>query len=308
MENRCQQPISLLVILLFAVSCVVEKTETEPPTARRLSDQRPLVKINGEILTQADFERYLLMTQGDLAEALEASVRKALFRSFVIQRILYHKASNSDIEVSSRKVTEYLEGRTKEDSEIAQELVEQARIFLMVQKFVQTEVLSGLDINLYEMQNYYEEHYSDFRIGDQARVLEIRVERREEADRIRRQIKKGDSRTFRELAQLHSEGVTAGSGGELPILQRGQLPREFEEVIFQLKPGDVSPIFRSNQGFHIFMLEEWIRRHDQKFHEVQEQIFRILMNEKERAVVDSVVDSALEASSIKVYDPHYSMP
>ena len=51
------------------------------------------------------------------------------------------------------------------------------------------------------------------------------------------------------------------------------------------------------------MIEEWIPRHPQKFFEVRDRIFEILVASKERSATETVVNQILAAASIDVYDP-----
>jgi parvulin-like peptidyl-prolyl isomerase len=42
-----------------------------------------------------------------------------------------------------------------------------------------------------------------------------------------------------------------GDGGDLGSFERGVMVEEFEDVVFQMQPGERSPIFRTTFGFHI---------------------------------------------------------
>jgi parvulin-like peptidyl-prolyl isomerase len=44
------------------------------------------------------------------------------------------------------------------------------------------------------------------------------------------------------------------NGGDLGYVVRGQLVEEFEDVVFNLSPGQVSDVFRTRFGFHIAKL------------------------------------------------------
>ena len=78
-------------------------------------------------------------------------------------------------------------------------------------------------------------------------------------------------------------------------------------MIFSLKPGEIGQPFRSAHGFHIFALEEWIPAHDQKFYEVRDQIFDLLIAEKERERVEAYTDQLMQNASLRVSDPDLSL-
>ncbi|MEJ2082817.1 MAG: peptidylprolyl isomerase, partial [Acidobacteriota bacterium] len=106
------------------------------------------------------------------------------------------------------------------------------------------------------------------------------------------------------IARAESLGVTAAQGGDLGTYERGELPEEFEKVVFGLKPGEISQPFQSSHGFHIFALEEWIPAHAQKFYEVRDHIFDTLIAAKERERVKEYTDQLMKSASLRVVDPN----
>jgi peptidyl-prolyl cis-trans isomerase SurA len=57
---------------------------------------------------------------------------------------------------------------------------------------------------------------------------------------------------FAALAGEYSEDrLTAGKGGKLPPIDRGQTVPEFEEVAFSLEPGQISDVVETKFGFHV---------------------------------------------------------
>lgn len=60
-------------------------------------------------------------------------------------------------------------------------------------------------------------------------------------------LKRGEP--FGQVADLYSD--CPGNGGDLGSFERGVMVEEFENVVFQMKPGERSPIFRTPFGFHI---------------------------------------------------------
>jgi peptidyl-prolyl cis-trans isomerase SurA len=64
---------------------------------------------------------------------------------------------------------------------------------------------------------------------------------------------------FAELARRHSgDWGSADRGGDLGVFQRRRLPREFEEVAFDLKEQEISDVVRTQFGFHIIKTTEHV--------------------------------------------------
>ena len=75
------------------------------------------------------------------------------------------------------------------------------------------------------------------------------------AEELRKQIAGGAS--FEELAKKESDDVGSGAqGGDLGEFGRGQMVPEFEKAAFEAKAGDVTPVVRTQFGYHIIKVEE----------------------------------------------------
>jgi peptidyl-prolyl cis-trans isomerase D len=70
------------------------------------------------------------------------------------------------------------------------------------------------------------------------------------AEAVLKQAKAGAD--FAELAKKHSgDPSTAPNGGNLGQFGRGRMVKEFQDVAFSLKPGEISNLVRTQFGFHI---------------------------------------------------------
>ena len=264
---------------------------------------RPLATVHGEPVTSDEFQTHIrrAVSPGKDPKDLDLD-RRRLFQDFITETILLQNAKREGITVTQQQVREYLQEWLGKDQELTPELFEQAHRYLTIQKLLAEKIRDTVQISISEMLRYYEDHERDFVIDDQAHVLEILVYDRASAEEVLALLRSGNVLLFKETARKRSKGLTADRGGDLGIFQRGQLPPNFEDLVFSLKPGDVSPIFHSAHGFHIFMLEEWIVRHVQRFYEVQMKIFDKLTAQKEREAVENYVNDLLQVASVRLFD------
>ena len=64
-------------------------------------------------------------------------------------------------------------------------------------------------------------------------------------------------RSFEEIAKQYSDDAGSGSqGGSLGWAQPGQMVPEFEQVMFNTDPGQISAPFESRFGWHILKVED----------------------------------------------------
>jgi peptidyl-prolyl cis-trans isomerase D len=97
-----------------------------------------------------------------------------------------------------------------------------------------------------EVRAYYEQ--------TMAPRFKERAAARRKIDEILAQARKDPGR-FAELAKAHSQDPgSAQEGGSLGYFGRGAMVKPFEDAVFKLKQGEISPVVESEFGFHIIRL------------------------------------------------------
>ena len=86
--------------------------------------------------------------------------------------------------------------------------------------------------------------------GDGYRAFQIIVKELSTAESILKELKAGAD--FSKLAKEKSIGPAAKKGGDLGYFNKGDFQAEFETVLLNLKPGEISEIVKSKVGYHIF--------------------------------------------------------
>ncbi len=81
------------------------------------------------------------------------------------------------------------------------------------------------------------------------RASHILVEKQSQALKVLEELKAGAD--FRELAKKYSTCPSGKKGGDLGQFGRGQMVKEFEQVAFALKTGQVSEPVKTQFGYHI---------------------------------------------------------
>jgi peptidyl-prolyl cis-trans isomerase SurA len=78
--------------------------------------------------------------------------------------------------------------------------------------------------------------------------------RRARAEEAMARLRKGED--FKQVSATYSDAPNALQGGELGWRNAGRLPNIFAQAAVGMKPGDLSPVLRSPNGFHILKLVE----------------------------------------------------
>jgi len=98
---------------------------------------------------------------------------------------------------------------------------------------------------------------------------------------------------FAQAAVEYSQGREALEGGSLGWRKRGELPDAFIEVLSKLKPGGISPVMRSANGFHVLRLNA-VRSSDQSV--TQTHVRHILVQPGDGV---SVADARKKAAALR---------
>src|SRR6185503_6228180 len=103
-----------------------------------------------------------------------------------------------------------------------------------------------------ELKEAYDKRASQLSVAEQRRASHILVATKEEADKIAAQARQAPQR-FAELAKKYSQDTgSAENGGDLGMNARGALAaKPLEDVIFQLKNGEIGGPVQSEFGFHV---------------------------------------------------------
>jgi len=119
-----------------------------------------------------------------------------------------------------------------------------------------------------ELERYYRRNLDLFEIKEEVKASHILLRLAEDADQatidkrrtlaeeLLKQLK--DGADFAKLAKANSDDQSnATDGGEIGTFGRGIMVKEFEDVAFSLRPGQLSEVVRSPFGFHIIKVDEY---------------------------------------------------
>lgn len=300
--HSCGLASLLLALPLTAlqVGCSQPIVERSTQANDDLASGRVLAVVDGKEIDSESFEEFLRLKGASAPDSLSLERRGQLFEEFVLGMLLDSRAEQAGIVVEEAELQARLEAWNPGGAEPSPDAASQVRRLLKVQELIQGSILPEVDVTLGETRDYYSRHYGEFIAADRVHVLEILVEDRSRLDEIRSGLSPGDIRAFKEAARQHSKGTTADRGGDLGQFEEGTLPKEFDRVVFSLKAGEISQPVQSGRGYHLFMVEEQVPRHHEKFYEVQEEIYERLLADKERKALDSYLKQILKDASIEV--------
>lgn len=120
------------------------------------------------------------------------------------------------------------------------------------------------------------------------------------AEALRQRILKGED--FAALARAESDDTGSGqNGGELGSFGRGRMIREFEDAVFSMPVGEISPPVRTQFGYHLIQVQ---KRGAQPFEEVRAEIEKRLTSEN----ADKAMKAVKEKSPVFLDESYFGAP
>lgn len=243
---------------------------------------RVVAKVNGVDITYAQFKAHLDRLERD-QRPIPPERYGEILQALVQQEILTQRA--------------VAEGIDKDPAVISR--LDQVRRNILIEEMVKRRIVPQIGVTDEEVRRAYEDNKSLFSV-ETVTVSHILVKTPAEAEALRKQLESG--KDFAELARAHSED--AGSkerGGSLGTISRGQTETEFEEEAFRLKDGEISPVVKTQFGYHI--LKGGARGSTVKpLGEVKDQIRQAMVQIRQQEMFQQYLADAEKQAKVELYE------
>jgi len=265
-------------------------------------DERVVLQVNDRTVTLGEFEREFARTNSEYVSrrgvdtTILNELKSSLLSQLIERSLLLEQAERHGITLSSDE----LEGeiaRIKEgypsggfDKMLVQEMIdfdewkEKLARKLLMDKTVRQVLDRDLKVTDEEVRGYYEANRQSMKRPEKVRARHILVSGEGEALEIKKRLMEGAD--FAALARQRSLSPDREAGGDLGFFERGQMPKEFDETVFNMVPGEISDIVRSPYGCHIFQLIERRPPHRPSYEEVQAEVRETMLRRKREAAYE----------------------
>jgi len=271
---------SLYIFLFFSFLSVNAQTSID----------KIIATIGKDIILQSDLEQAYAEYAAQFAVKDEDSDEKCMvFEHLVFTKLMLHQADVDSIVVTEQQVELALNWRMnyylqaaggdsrlierhfgKSMAEIRKDTREIVRDQIYIEQ-VQEKITANISITPSEVKSFSNRIGPDslpmvpatYEFGhilktppvSEAEIAEIKSR----LNSYREQALRDDNpkNRFSMLARIYSDDPgSASKGGDMGMVERGQLYPEFEAVAFNLKSGEISHVVQTRAGYHIIMLHE----------------------------------------------------
>lgn len=244
-----------------------------------------LMTINGQTVTRSEFEYSFNKNNGD--NVLDKKSVTDYLELFINYKLKVAAAKDAQLDTLTSFKTEFASYR---DQQIRPSFITSADIEAEARK-IYTQAQQKVDA---EGGMVKTAHILMLLPQKASKQQEIETSRR--IDSIYHALKSGAS--FELLARtLSDDKGSAVNGGELPWIQKGQTLKEFEDVAYSLRKGEISKPFMSPAGYHIILLKD--KRNFLPYDSVRSNIITFI---EQRGLREQIIDRKLREEAQQAHD------
>jgi peptidyl-prolyl cis-trans isomerase C len=262
-----------LCMALLVVGCAKQK------------EGEVLASLDGDKITVDEFNKALDKIPMNMKMLVATqSGKKSYLDSLIVKKLLLKEAKKENVE------------NEKEFQDRLSDIREQ----LIIESLLKKKINTSPQLNDEELKKYYDSHKDEFKKEQEISTRHILVKTEEEAKQVQGKLQKGED--FAELAKKFSIDPNAkASGGEIGFHPKGTLLPEYEAAAFKLsKPGQVSPIVKTQFGYHIIRLEGTKPAAPVPFEEVKDFIKQKLAQEKQKELLEKYIGDLKKNAKITI--------
>ena len=286
MKLRITSSNALVLLLLAATSAGLAQVAShapvviQPPPTSDVSPitrpvGRPVVRVNGAILTDRDLLREMLTifpyarVHNGFPKAMEADIRSGAMKMIIFEELVYQEAKRRNMTVPPAELAhaqadfrqqfsspqEYEQFLQSEFHGSEQQLRSKIERSLLIDRLLKLEVTDKAAVSLAEAKTYFDQHPQSFNMPESFAFQSISIlpppnatpaqlqEARKRADAALRQAKATKSyEEFGLLAEKNSEDDFRVMMGDHKAADRSKLPPVVVNALAAMQPGQVSDL------------------------------------------------------------------
>jgi parvulin-like peptidyl-prolyl isomerase len=275
-----------------------------------------IATVNGSEISNRDFQaqvnQTLSQSRGQVSDSQVLSLKKRVLDQLVDRKLIEGELEERGLvkEISEEKVDQRLDKIVKDSQfktreELASRLKQAGRSLedirgqlkksLAMQKLFD-DVLKDIEVTDEEIAGQYEEiSASHILIKNEEKNDKAAKEKAEEA------LEELDAgQDFATVAKEYSEGPSAKRGGKLGSFSQGKMVPSFEEVAFDLEPGEISDTVKTKFGYHVIKVTDKKEATGEEFEKKKGEIKKKLLNSKKKEKFNSWIADKKDKAEVTI--------
>ncbi|MDP3732541.1 MAG: peptidyl-prolyl cis-trans isomerase [Candidatus Omnitrophota bacterium] len=205
-----------------------------------------------------------------------------------------------------RRYLFYLDAKARgvDERSKVQEILRSLEINVLANQLMQDEI-GNLTVTSSEVEDFYNIYKDQYQQAEERRIREIALDSEQEAKDVLIELLKGAD--FATIASQRSRAESAGKGGDLGFIKRGQRGADFaafDEVAFSrfLNTSQTSNIFKVKERYYIIKVETIKGGQMRPLSEVWDEINRNVLFLKQQQKLQEITAGLLKKNKVVIYD------
>ncbi len=253
---------------------------------RRIMVDGIVATVNQEVITNTDLQRAIIPLLKQLKnkfvgeefaqktqEARTKVLDQLIDNKLILQTALGLKDTQS-INIPEKELLQYIQRIVSQfpSKEMFEQTLQQENLSfedfkkdcsdqLLVKRLVSKEVSSRVFVTHQDVQDFYNQNKPKYEVPARVTFSQIWFKKEENNSDLKRKLlqdilqKLKQGADFKALVKQYSEGPNASTGGQWKQVEKGKFTMEIDQVIWSLKPGEVSGIVETPVSLHIIKME-----------------------------------------------------
>ena len=291
--------------------------------------KKKVVAVVGDTkITEMDVQRYMKVLlpmnyyHRTLTDEKLKKIRKKALDALINRELLYYEAKKKGIKIKDKQVDDLIDQLVKKykSKEKLEKLIKQTGITLkqfrleLKKRLAIDKLLSKyvtVKITEKDLKEYYEKNKYKFKEPPSLKIRYIYIKvdpskpkgrqiARERAEKAYKELKEG--KDFADVAYRYSDDLSRIKGGELGFVHRGRFEKVVEDVIYKLKPGQISKIIETELGFHIVKVEDKRPERIIPFEKIKKKLKKELEEKYRKEKFEQLLKDARKDLKVVVYN------
>jgi len=288
-----------------------------------------LARVDGTSITRAEVDRtiriYIAQSHAshELSPEARTQAEEAALEQLIATRLLYQKGLKLEIKDLDKQIADKVnQEKTKFATPAAYDAALKANSLteldaleivandIVVNNLLEREIIGKIVISEADIKKFYDQNREKFTKSESAQLSHILIgvdpqalpeekqKARGKAESIRKKILEGAD--FAAIAKGESSCPSKEQGGDLGIFEKGEMIPEFEKATTLLKPGEISQVVETQEGYHILKLVEKKDAAVVSFDETKEKIEYYLKQIRTRQAIAEYVAELRKTAKIEM--------
>jgi peptidyl-prolyl cis-trans isomerase SurA len=310
-----------MIIKSILINCLAVLTfvASVPPPVRAEVVNRIVATIDGEPVTLIELERYAEVAKKRPGGEQAVVDQRAILDELVLDKIINKQVEVLGLKANDQQVDNYIESIRTRNNLSEEQLRDalrqqnlswdqyrvQVRADIERANLINREIRTKVNVSPEEVGRYYKAHLDEYGTSPKvhARLISLLVpknasdaekaEIRARAEEVHKLAVDGGN--FAKLAKEYSQGPAAEEGGDIGEIEPAEMQPEFAKAVAGLKPGEVSPLITTAEGFHILEIEQQSGETHRPLADVSEEIKEKLYKEAMETRYDRLLNQDLRS-------------